>query len=308
MHRKVIALALVVATVDFAVGLSAQQPNSARDLQGFWTNGTATPLQRPPEFADKPTLSEEEAATFEKGGLDRLRKAIPHDDLVTAADINDTYLDTPSMKLAEGRRTSLIVDPPNGRLPAQVPEAQKRAAARPKRSYENPETFTLDERCLLSTATGGSNATPPMVPNMFGLNFYQIVQTHGHVMILSELVHDARVIRIGGQHVPSNVRLWLGDSIGRWEGDTLVADTTNFSPKSAFRGASERLHVVERFTRTAAKTIRYQVTVEDPDTWATPWTADIPFTATDERIFEFACHEANYSLGNALRAARLDDK
>jgi len=308
MRRKVIALALVVAAVDFAVGLSAQQPNTAHDLQGFWTNGTATPLQRPPEFADKPTLSEEEAAIFEKGGLDRLRKAIPHDDLVTAADINDTYLDTPSMKLAEGRRTSLIVDPPNGRLPAQVPEAQKRAAARPKRSYENPETFTLDERCLLSTATGGSNATPPMVPNMFGLNFYQIVQTHGHVMILSELVHDARVIRIGGQHVPSNVRLWLGDSIGRWEGDTLVADTTNFSPKSAFRGASERLHVVERFTRTEAKTIRYQVTVEDPDTWATPWTADIPFTATDERISEFACHEANYSLGNALRAARLDDK
>ena len=306
MRRICIACALAVVAADFTV--AAQQPADTRDLQGLWTNGTLTPLQRPPEFADKPTLSEEEAAAFEKGGMERLLKQLPHDDLVTAGDLNDTYLETSSLKLVEGRRTSLIVNPSNGRLPALVPEAQKRLAARPKRSFDNPETLTLDERCIFSTAMGSSNAAPPMVPNTFGLNFYQIVQTKDHVMILSEMVHDARVIRIGGQHVAANVRLWLGDSIGRWQGDTLVVDTTNFSSKSAFRGATERLHVVERFTRTGATTIQYVVTVEDPETWATPWTADIPFSATSQRMFEYSCHEANYSLAYGMRAARLEDK
>jgi hypothetical protein len=308
MMRRVIAAGFLITAFGVVVNLSAQEPSAARDLQGLWTNGTLTPLQRPQEFADKPTLSEEEAAAFEKGGMERLLKQLPHDDVVTAGDLNDTYLETSFLKLVEGRRMSLIVDPLNGRLPALVPDAQKRLAARPKRSFDNPETFTLDERCIFSTAMGSSNAAPPMVPNTFGLNFYQIVQTKDHVMILSEMVHDARVIRIGGRHVPSNVRLWLGDSIGRWEGDTLVVDTTNFSPKSAFRGATDRLHVVERFRRTGANAIQYVVTVEDPETWAAPWTADIPFTATTQRMFEYSCHEANYSLGNSLRAARLEDK
>ena len=133
----------------------------------------------------------------------------------------------------------------------------------------------------MSTAFGSSNATPPMIPNPFGLNFYQIVQTPTHVVILSELVHDTRIIRIGGRHLPSSIRLWLGDSVGRWEHDTLVVDTTNFSEKMRFGGASERLHVVERFTRTDASTISYRVTVDDPNTWTTPWTADIPFKATN---------------------------
>ena len=308
MRRQLIAFAVLLFATRASTDLAAQQPSAARDFQGLWTNGTLTPLQRPPEFADKPTLSAEEAAAFEKGGMERLLKLLPHDDVVTAGDLNDTYLETSSLKLVEGRRTSLIVDPSNGRLPALVPEAQKRLAARPKRSFDDVETLTLDERCIFSTAMGSSNAAPPMVPNTFGLNFYQIVQTKDHVMILSEMIHDARVIRIGGRHLPSNVRLWLGDSIGRWEGDTLVVDSTNFSPKSAFRGATERLHVVERFTRTGAATIRYVVTVEDPETWATPWTADIPFNATTQRIFEYSCHEANYSLGYGLSASRLEDK
>jgi hypothetical protein len=227
MRRQLTAFALLLFATHASTKIAAQQARDARDLQGLWTNGTLTPLQRPPDFADKPTLSEEEAAAFEKGGIERLLKQLPHDDVVTAGDLNDTYLETATLKLVEGRRTALIVDPPNGRLPAFVPEAQKRLAARPKRSFDNPETLTLDERCIFSTAMGSSNAAPPMVPNTFGLNFYQIVQTKDHVMILSEMVHDARVIRIGGHHLPSNVRLWLGDSIGRWEGDTLVVDTTN---------------------------------------------------------------------------------
>ena len=305
---RLTSAAVLVAALGMAANISAQQPGDARDLQGTWTNATATPFQRPPQFAEKETLTEEEAITWEKGGLARLLGLIPRDDLVTAGDLSDIYLDTPSMKLVEGRRTSLIVDPPSGLLPPRVPAARKRDLARPARSLDNFETMNLDERCLFVTAVGGWNSAPPMVPNVFAGNYYQIVQTASHVMILSEANHHARVIRIGGQHLPPHVQLWLGDSIGRWEGDTLVVDTTNFSEKTRFRGASERLHVVERFTRSRPGTISYRVTVDDPDTWERPWTADIPFTATTERIFEDACHEGNYSLGNSLRAARLEDK
>jgi hypothetical protein len=147
-----------------------------------------------------------------------------------------------------------------------------------------------------------------MVPNPFGQNFYQIVQTRDHVLIYTEAVHDARIIRLGGTHLPSAVQLWLGDSIGRWEGATLVVDTTNFTEKSHFRGSGTRLHVVERFTRTGPTTIRYQFTAEDPDTWAQPWSAEIPFSTTSERIFEYACHEGNYSMMNVLRGARAEEK
>jgi hypothetical protein len=147
-----------------------------------------------------------------------------------------------------------------------------------------------------------------MVPNPFGQNFYQIVQTRDHVLIFTETVHDARIVRIGGTHAPPAVQLWLGDSIGRWESDTLVVDTTNFTEKSHFRGSGPRLHVVERFTRSSPETIRYQVTVDDPETWETSWSAEIPFTTSSERIFEYACHEGNYSMTNVLRGARAEEK
>jgi hypothetical protein len=186
--------------------------------------------------------------------------------------------------------------------------ARARAAARPKKTNDDPELLGLDERCLLATAFGTSNASPPMVPNPFGQNFYQIVQTRDHVLIFTETVHDARIVRIGGTHAPPAVQLWLGDSIGRWEGDTLVVDTTNFTEKSHFRGSGQRLHVVERFTRTSPDTIRYQVTVDDPETWGTSWSAEIPFTTSSERIFEYACHEGNYSMTNVLRGARAEEK
>jgi hypothetical protein len=166
----------------------------------------------------------------------------------------------------------------------------------------------LDERCLLTVAFGSSNASPPMVPNPFGQNFYQFVQTPDHVVIFTETVHDTRIVRIGGRHLPPQVQLWLGDSIGRWDGNTLVVDTTNFTEKTHFRGSGAALHVVERFTRTGPTTMRYQVTADDPETWARPWTAEIPFTATRERMFEYACHEANHSMENVLRGARAEEK
>jgi hypothetical protein len=298
----VVALALTIGV--HVVSAQRTTPKSP-DLQGFWTNGTITPLQRPADLAGKSFFSEAESAEYERTWLDEFHKSFEPDDL-QAPDIDYNYMDR--MKVVADRRTSLITDPPDGRLPPQLPAAKARAEARPKSSKDDPETMGLEERCLLEVALGSSNASPPMVPNPFGQNFYQIVQTDQHVLIYTEIVHDARIIRIGGSHAPPAVQLWLGDSIGRWEGDTLVVDTTNFTTKSHFKGSGPRLHVVERFTRTSPTTIRYQFTADDPDTWGRQWSAEIPFTATDQRIYEYACHEGNYSMANVLRGARAEEK
>jgi len=281
-------------------------PEGHPDLQGFWSNATITPLERPKEFAAKAFFTEAEAAEFERTALDRLLDLLGPEDKLLAADVNYTYMDY--QKVGENRRTSLIVNPADGRIPPQLPQAVERAARRPKSSSDDPEVIGLDERCLLSVALGSSNSSPPLVPNVFGQNIYQIVQTPQYVMLFSELVHDARVIRINGTHPPAKIQHWLGDSIGTWQGDTLVVDTTNFTAKTHFKGSSERLHVVERFTRTDEHTIQYRVTLDDPETWATPWTAEIPFKTTTDRIFEFACHEANYAMTGILRGARVSEK
>jgi hypothetical protein len=305
MWTRSTLVALALTTIG-TLAVSAQRMKQERhDLQGHWTSGTVTPLQRPPDLAGKEFLSEPEAAEFERTWLEKFLKNFPPEDLL-APDLDYTYMDR--MKIVASRRTSLITDPPNGRLPPQLPAAKARADARPKPSKDDPELLGLDERCLLETAFDSSNASPPMLPNPFGQNFYQIVQTRDHVMIYTEVVHDARIIRIGGTHSPPAVQLWLGDSIGRWEGDTLVVDTANFSAKTHFMGSGPKLHVVERFTRTGPGTIRYQFTVDDPETWARPWSAELPFNATSERIYEYACHEGNYSMMNVLRGARAEEK
>jgi hypothetical protein len=203
-------------------------------------------------------------------------------------------------------RSSLIVDPPDGRVPALTDEARKRqmAAAAARRGfgqYDHPELRPLAERCITSF---GSNAGPPMLPNYFYNNNYTIVQTKDHVMILVEMVHDARVIRMGGERLPKHIRPWYGDSIGRWDGDTLVVETTNFHPSQSFRGASENLKVTERFTRTGPDTILYKFTIDDPGTFTRPWTGEVPFTRMDELIYEYACHEGNYALSNVLSGER----
>lgn len=304
MRTPITIVALALAWGVHSV--SAQRvDHAARDLQGLWSNGTITPLQRPQDLAGKEFLSAAEAADYERTWLENFRKNIPADDL-QAPDIDYTYMDR--MRVVASRRTSLITDPADGRLPPLLPAATARAAARPKKTNDDPELLGLDERCLLSTAFGSSNASPPMVPNPFGQNFYQIVQTPTHVLIYTEVVHDARIIRIGGTHPPPSVALWLGDSIGHWDGDTLVVDTTNFSEKTHFRGSGPRLHVVERFTRTGPDAIRYQFTADDPDTWARPWSAEIPFATTSERMFEYGCHEGNYSMANVLRGARAEER
>ncbi len=305
---------------------AAQRTSDGKpDLQGTWTNATITPLERPQNIKEL-VLSEEAAARMEKSVIDRRdRLNEPSDPNRTAppqggdgstgaagnvGGYNNFWLD-PGDRVAvvDGqRRSSLIIDPPDGRIPALTQEARTRQQARAKMAmgrgqYDHPEYRPLAERCLLSFGP-----TTPLVPNYFYNNNLQIVQTPDHVMILMEMVHDARIVRIGGKHVAKHIRPWMGDSIGHWEGDTLVVDTTNFPPQQNFRGSSENLHVVERFRRADANTINYRFTVDDPTTFTGPFTGEIPFRAMNELIYEYACHEGNYALSNELSGARNEEK
>ena len=204
------------------------------------------------------------------------------------------------------KRTSLIIDPADGKVPPITPEARQRNTAmmRSFSNFDSVKARPLSERCLIGF---GSTSGPPMLPVLYNNN-YQIVQTPDHVMILVEMVHDARIIRMNGTHAPANVRQWLGDSIGHWEGDTLVVDTTNFTDQTRFRGSSENLHVIERFTRADPNTILYRVTIDDPSTFAKIWTAEYPFVATKGPVYEYACHEGNYSMTDILGGARKADQ
>ncbi|HWK51296.1 MAG TPA: hypothetical protein VNR40_15485, partial [Steroidobacter sp.] len=216
------------------------------------------------------------------------------------------------------RRSSLITFPEDGQVPALSEPGQQRLAARSARAatgaFDGPEQRAVGERCLLGF---GSNSGPPMLPVMYNSN-YQIVQSADTVLIHVEMVHDARIIRLGGKHPPDHVRKWMGDSIGHWDGNTLVVETTNFNPTQPIQigqGASYRLipispklKVIERFTRTEAQTIHYEFTVEDPDTFSTPWRGEIPFHYTDQLIYEYACHEGNYALPGILAGAREEEK
>ena len=219
-------------------------------------------------------------------------------------------------------RTSLVVDPADGHVPPYNEAARKRLAAlratptsdqrenndptaEPPGAFDNPEQRPLGERCLLGF---GSTSGPPALPDYFYNDLHQIVETRDSIMILTEMVHDARIIRMNAEHLPKNIRRWMGDSVGHWEGDTLVVDTTNFNEKTRFRGATEDLHVVERFTRIDSRMLLYRFTVEDPNTWDKPWTGEYTWPATDKPIYEYACHEGNYALGDILRGARLAER
>jgi hypothetical protein len=310
MLRVRVVLAFSIAAL-LAGGraVSAQRSAPLPDLQGTWNGSTLTPLQRPEPFRDRSAFTPEEAAEYVRTSADRIRSRLPTSvDRQMQIDIDDTFVEVEKMPL-DGLRTSLIVDPANGMLPPLLPAAQARIAEKPKRSFEDPETFGLAERCLLGNfgSSGGSLASPPMWPSAAIPSFYRIVQTDTNVLIFTEWVHDARIIRLNGTHLPPTIRRWLGDSIGHYEGQTLVVDTTNFRRDTRNLNSGERLHVVERFTRVDAKTLRYRVTVEDPDTWATPWTAEWPFRAIDVALFSVECHEGNYAIENFLRGARADE-
>jgi hypothetical protein len=319
-------------------------PDGHPDLQGIYDVATITPVERPNGITAA-VLTNEQAAAMEQYEAQRQVK----NDAPLAGDRGappvggentnpKSYLEfleragggavggynnfwlaggTRVITVDGQKRSSIVIDPPNGRIPAMKPEAVKRnqaylataaspdasegSTAGPPGAFDGPETRPLAERCLLGFL---STAGPPSLPNYFYNNLKQIVQTKDSILILNEMVHDARVVRMNAQHLPPTVRRWMGDSIGHWEGDTLVVDTTNFTGKTQFQGSSDQLHVVERFTRVDPRTLLYRFTIEDPQTWDRPWTGEYPWNASNERIFEYACHEANYSLTGMLRGAR----
>jgi hypothetical protein len=278
------------------------------DLQGIWSNATITPLEQPSELASKTTFTEEEAAAYEKQVMDR--NNVDHRSQNAEADVtlgyNNFWWDR-GTKVISSRRTSLIVDPSDGRIPELTPEAQKRVqkarAWMAEHATDGPEGRSLSERCIVWTTAG-----PPMLPGPYNNNF-QIFETRDRVVILNEMIHDARVIPLDGRpHLASNIRQLMGDSRGHWEGHTLVVDTTNFSGKSSVRGSDENLHLTERFTRISPDTSLYEFTVDDPTAFTKPWTAQIPVTKTKGPIFEYACHEGNYAMTDILAGARAAEQ
>jgi len=250
------------------------------DLDGVWNYATLTPLERGRDMAGKDILSEEEATALERQTI--ARRA------TTNATAGPDWWDTGTAVL-KNRRTSLVVDPPDGRVPPMTPEAQKRQAARARPNRNNPEApedLALNERCLLWATAG-----PPMLPGVYNNNV-QFIQTRDFIVIFNEMIHDARIVPMDGRP-HGTVRRWMGDSRGRWEGQTLVVDTVHFIDKVNFRGSSENLHLVERFTRTSDDTLEYRFTVDDPTTWTRPWSADVAMTRIPGPIYEYACHEGN---------------
>jgi hypothetical protein len=283
-------------------------PDGQPDLQGTWTNATLIPLERNKALGAKEFYTEQEKAEMDAKPKKPIGSA-----LAQHYDLAQFGLDRSQGKFAQSLRTSLIVGP-EGRMPAYVPAAQKRIAEQTAKikghEADGPEYRNLGERCLVNNAAG-----PPMMPSGYN-NDLEIVQGPGYVAITQEMIHDTRIIRMDGSpHVSSDIRLWRGDSRGHWEGNTLVVDTTNFNEKIAFQASlgnrvptTKNLHVIERFTRTGPETISYQFTVEDPQTWEKPWTAEIVMGTAPGQIFEYACHEANHSMENLLSSARNLEK
>jgi hypothetical protein len=341
----VLASALAITGAVFSQTTGKQgprMPDGHPDLQGTYDIATLTTMER--TAGAKPTMTMETARRLETENQQRRARAnAPLAVNRTAPPVggegrggggggkvggyNNFWLDPGSrFTVIDGQvRTSLVVDPPDGRIPPYTAEAQKRIASQRARAanssdaaegddpdldrtpgaYDDPERRPLAERCLLGF---GSTSGPPALPDYMYNNLHRIVQTPDNIMILTEMVHDARIVRMNAQHLPPTMRKWLGDPVGHWEGDTLVVDTTNFTDKTRFRGSTANLHVVERFSRLGPKELLYRVTVEDPDTWAHPWTIEQMWPATDAHIFEYACHESNYALGDILRGARERDK
>jgi hypothetical protein len=307
-----VGAALVIATA------SAQGPSSYRpprtpdgqpDIQGFWTNSTYVPLERP-EGVTKAHYTPEEAEQAIKRAIAR---ESAQTEPGTVADVHYDFsqfgLDRSQSLFIRSLRTSLIVDPPDGKIPPVTAEGKRRLAERAEAAkklggrWDSAESNQLDDRCLIMAGPG-----PPMMDAGYNSN-YQIVQSPGHVMILTEMIHDARVIPLDGRpQPPSAVRQWMGVSRGRWDGNTLVVETTNFNGKNPFRGSTENLKVTERFTRLSDDTIEYKFTIDDPSMWARPWTAESALKKTVGPIFEHACHEGNLGLYNTLVGARLEEK
>ena len=327
---------LTVSIYAFGLAVDNARGSSVPDLSGFYDSGTQTPEQRPAAFGDRQFLTEAEAeellkqATFlqtDENVISDPNRSAP----VKGGDGNNAFgagavggynsfwVDPGSgLSSVDGKfRTSIIYDPPNGRRPAMTPRGMRKIAENfTSFSYTNdgtaswlenegpgpfdgPESLALAERCLL-----GFSAGPPSMPGLYN-NFKRIVQTEDHVMILLEMVHDARIIRLNSDHGSDENRKWLGDAVGRWEGDTLVVETKNFTPYTGLYGGDENLHLTERFTKLDDGNLLYNFTVDDPTAWTKPWSGEYVWKSTEGKVYEYACHEGNYAMGNILRGARI---
>jgi hypothetical protein len=312
-------LALVFAASATAADYKASRlPDGTPDLQGVWTNATATPMERSPELGTRRAFTEEEAMAISRAAIAAVEAdAAPSDpnkkieavaSLPPVGNYNLFWTDRGMhvAKIDGEYRTSMIIEPDNGRIPPLTAAAQQRIAATRigRGSNDGPEGRALGERCLLSF---GSSSGPPMLPTMYN-SYYQIVQSPGYVVILVEMVHDARIIRIGDKHDSPAIRKWMGDSVGHWDEDTLVVETRNFRPDQSFRGSSENMVVTERFTRIAKDKIIYRFTVDDPSTFTSSFTGELAFAPVDANIYEYACHEGNYALPGILSGEREAEK
>jgi hypothetical protein len=326
MNAKSTIAAIVLCTLGIAThAADAKKPASAHyspprtaagkpDLQGIWANNSATPLERPQMLKGRATLTDDEVAALKKryaeifagdgdaafgdgifeAVLSDVQKYKPTTFDASTGNYNAFWL----VQREFDNRTSLINDPADGRIPALVEGAASRLTRRVARMNDGPEGRSLAERCI----TYG-------VPDLLaGYNsYYQIVQTTDHVVIHAEKIHDARIIPLDGRpHTPAELKSWLGNSRGHWDGDTLVVESRNFT--SGFRGASDKLKITERYTRVSPNTLNYEVTIDDPQTWTKPWTFMIPLQHTDEKIYEYACHEGNSSLAGILAGARVEEQ
>jgi hypothetical protein len=328
MSTSVAGQARPAASKTASASTLPRTPDGHPDLQGIYEIATITPIERPASVNGRLALTEKEAAAIERAEQTRVEtaaqpSAVDRESPAIGARVggyNNFWIARGSRAITvDGqKRSSIIIDPPDGKIPAFTAEARQRNAnsrflnnpsadaaetlvAVDPRAYDDPEQRPLGERCLLGF---GSTSGPPTLPNYFYNNLKQIVQTPDTILIQVEMVHDARIIRMNAQHLPPTIHRWMGDSVGHWEGDTLIVDTTNFTDKTRFRGSSENLHVVERIWRVDDKTLMYRFTVDDPTTWVKPWTGEYPWPATDDHMYEYACHEGNYALGDILSGAR----
>ncbi|HYA17882.1 MAG TPA: hypothetical protein VEF06_10465 [Bryobacteraceae bacterium] len=338
------SLTAVPAMAQAAAGSGIKRlPDGHPDLQGVYDIATMTPLERLP--GDPPSYTKEQAQKLQQDEMNRRKNDgghIPKDpkeaksffallELAGGGAVGGydrLWLNQgTNFTVVDGQiRTSIVIEPADGHVPPFNAAAKKRranafgalptsdqaedsskqdvSAAVSRGEYDNPEQRPLSERCLLGF---GSTSGPPALPDYFYNDLHQIVQTGDNIMILTEMIHDARIVRMNAQHLPKEIRRWMGDSVGHWEGDTLVIDTTNFTDKTRFHGSTENLHVVERISRMDDNTLLYHFTVDDPQTWDRPWTGEMTWPATNKPILEYACHEGNYALGDVMRGARKQE-
>jgi hypothetical protein len=313
-QRLLISIVLFVAIAAVPIVISGQRPSDRRpNLEGLWNSATATPLERPPELKDKAFFTPEEAVQWERQAA--LRNQEPSPDAAAqrrGTGTYNTFYREFGTRTLPTRRTSIITDPPDGRIPPLTPAAAevRRHRLERQRLFENPEDLGLQDRCLAFLTSG-----PPLLPYSYNSN-YQIIQTQDAVAIHAEMIHDTRVIHLDGRpHLPPSIRLWTGDSTGRWEGDTLVVDTTNFNDGGGFYGDAggnfgwdRHLHMIERFRLLDADTLLYQFEMNNPTAFTRPWKGELTMTRATGNIYEFACHEGNYSLSNILRGYRVTER